>query len=196
MADADVPMDETGGSRRDFIKRSAIVGGALVWAAPAVQTIGMRAAAAQTISPPDAPCDTQIAMNINDKGQWIFDGDGDFTAPDRCDLAGCSSFGSTADLKDLKTAVTTAKWWSLVTIDGKQAFTFDLKVLADTYNGFSVNNIHVNALALRTAGKCTGLPAQLCEPVPPPTGQQFTVTRGDDPCGVQTVSLCLCAQVI
>jgi hypothetical protein len=43
--------DATGVSRRDFLKRGAALGGAIAWATPVVQTIGMRAAFAQTASP-------------------------------------------------------------------------------------------------------------------------------------------------
>ncbi len=42
---------EIGMSRRDLLRRSAIVGGALLWAAPTIQTVGMKAAAAYGPSP-------------------------------------------------------------------------------------------------------------------------------------------------
>lgn len=48
------PIDmesEVGMSRRDLLRRSAVVGGALLWAAPAIQTVGMKAAAAYGPSP-------------------------------------------------------------------------------------------------------------------------------------------------
>ncbi|MDX1621292.1 MAG: hypothetical protein R3320_09895 [Nitriliruptorales bacterium] len=41
---AGAPPMERGISRRDVLRRGAIVGGALVWTAPTVQTLGMRAA--------------------------------------------------------------------------------------------------------------------------------------------------------
>ena len=44
------PIDlktEVGLSRREMLRRSAIVGGALVWSVPAIQSMGMKAAAAQ-----------------------------------------------------------------------------------------------------------------------------------------------------
>ncbi len=43
--------DKDGLSRRDFLKRSAALGGALVWVTPVVQVVGMRPAFAQAVSP-------------------------------------------------------------------------------------------------------------------------------------------------
>ena len=42
---------QMGVTRRDILKRGALVGGALVWATPVVQTIGMQRAQAQVVSP-------------------------------------------------------------------------------------------------------------------------------------------------
>ena len=44
---------ETAGAitRRQALKRGAVLGGALVWATPVVQVVGMRPALAQTVSP-------------------------------------------------------------------------------------------------------------------------------------------------
>lgn len=52
----------SGLSRRDFLKRGAILGGAVVWATPIVQVVGMRPALAQTTSP---VCDQIYAIKIN-----------------------------------------------------------------------------------------------------------------------------------
>jgi hypothetical protein len=43
--------DATGVSRRDFLKRGAALGGAIAWATPVVQAVGMQSAFAQTTSP-------------------------------------------------------------------------------------------------------------------------------------------------
>ena len=43
--------NKDGLSRRDFLKRGAALGGALVWVTPVVQVVGMRPAFAQTVSP-------------------------------------------------------------------------------------------------------------------------------------------------
>lgn len=48
-------------SRRDFLKRGAALGGAIAWATPVVQTIGMRSALAQTASP---ACNAWYAAKI------------------------------------------------------------------------------------------------------------------------------------
>ena len=47
------PLDEESGgiTRRQALKKGAILGGALAWATPVVQVIGMRPALAQTVSP-------------------------------------------------------------------------------------------------------------------------------------------------
>jgi uncharacterized protein YfaP (DUF2135 family) len=49
--------DNEGLSRRQLLKRGAIVGGGLLWATPAVQTIGMSRALAQVTSPGEPPTD-------------------------------------------------------------------------------------------------------------------------------------------
>ncbi|MDX1468864.1 MAG: twin-arginine translocation signal domain-containing protein [Acidimicrobiia bacterium] len=45
--------ESQGITRRDLLKRGAALGGAVVWATPIVQTLGMGRAYAQTASPPD-----------------------------------------------------------------------------------------------------------------------------------------------
>jgi hypothetical protein len=54
MAHEDMSPPEAGATRRDFLKRSAIVGGA-VWAIPAVQMVSMSAAHADSPSAPSNP---------------------------------------------------------------------------------------------------------------------------------------------
>jgi hypothetical protein len=51
--DSENPVDgQVGGiTRRQALKRGAVLGGALAWATPVVQVVGMRAAQAQTVSP-------------------------------------------------------------------------------------------------------------------------------------------------
>ena len=53
------PLDEQAGgvTRREALKRGALLGGALVWATPAVQVIGMKPAFAQSVS---APCQFEL----------------------------------------------------------------------------------------------------------------------------------------
>lgn len=46
------PVEPSGAlTRRQALKRGAILGGALAWATPVVQVVGMRPALAQTVSP-------------------------------------------------------------------------------------------------------------------------------------------------
>ncbi len=59
--------NKDGLSRRDFLKRSAALGGALVWVAPVVQVVGMRPAFAQTVSPVGV-CDDFFAVKIEEDG--------------------------------------------------------------------------------------------------------------------------------
>ncbi len=51
-ARGDVKKERTGITRRDALKRGAVVGGAVIWASPVVQTIGMRDAWAQSTPSP------------------------------------------------------------------------------------------------------------------------------------------------
>ena len=53
MSDTDT-LNESGLTRREILKRGAVLGGALVWGTPVVQVIGMRPAMAQSTSP-DCP---------------------------------------------------------------------------------------------------------------------------------------------
>ena len=47
------PLDEESGgiTRRQALKKGTLLGGALMWATPVVQVVGMRPALAQTVSP-------------------------------------------------------------------------------------------------------------------------------------------------
>ena len=56
---------QTGITRRDALRRGALLGGALTWSVPVVQLVGMRPAMAQTASP---SCDATFCSNI------VFDG--------------------------------------------------------------------------------------------------------------------------
>ena len=71
MDNTDTTNPETGITRRELLKRGAVLGGALVWATPVVQTIGMRAAFAQSTSPdcPNLYCvkaDVKGGSNLGD----------------------------------------------------------------------------------------------------------------------------------
>jgi len=54
-------MSEHDVSRRDFLKRGALLGGALVWTTPVVQVVGMNPALAQAASP---ACNVWYAVKI------------------------------------------------------------------------------------------------------------------------------------
>lgn len=59
----------TGISRRDLLKRGAALGGAVMWATPVVQTLGMGRAFAQTASPPATGQDiSYIGINVDCPG--------------------------------------------------------------------------------------------------------------------------------
>ncbi len=58
-------MNKDGLSRRDFLKRGAALGGALVWVAPVVQVVGMRPAFAQSVSP---ACTDSFAIKFEEGG--------------------------------------------------------------------------------------------------------------------------------
>ena len=51
--------DESGMTRRDLMKRGAVVGGTLLWVAPAIQTYGSKAFAQENGS---AACDACVAV--------------------------------------------------------------------------------------------------------------------------------------
>lgn len=64
--------DEQGGlSRREVMRRGAVIGGAAMWAVPTVQTIGMRGASAGT---PKNPC-TGFAYNVFLDANGLVDGE-------------------------------------------------------------------------------------------------------------------------
>ena len=50
MSDQEIPQ-QTGLTRREVLKKGAVLGGALAWGTPVVQVIGMRPAVAQVTSP-------------------------------------------------------------------------------------------------------------------------------------------------
>ncbi len=66
------PIDmetEVGLSRREMLRRSAIVGGALVWSVPAIQSIGMKAAAAQVAVPSPGACASCYCFSLRHNGR-------------------------------------------------------------------------------------------------------------------------------
>ncbi|HDL48403.1 MAG TPA: hypothetical protein ENH33_00370 [Actinobacteria bacterium] len=60
--------EQQGLTRRQMLKRGAVFGGALVWAVPVVQTIGMTPALAETTSPPVGGCQTHYAIRVDRSG--------------------------------------------------------------------------------------------------------------------------------
>ena len=118
--------NKDGPARRDFLKRSAALGGALVWVTPVVQVVGMRPAFAQTVSPggvcdvfyavkidPDEPGPTHcvsIHMQTNPNTQQCLDVDATGVVP----IDGGCAFVTAVDMTDPK------KW--LITLDPQCEF--------------------------------------------------------------------------
>ncbi len=64
--DDDNTSEGTGGlSRRDMLRKSALVGGTLVWVAPAVQTLAAPAFANGSTTPGDQPCKYKFGLKWN-----------------------------------------------------------------------------------------------------------------------------------
>lgn len=65
--------DRSGLSRREALKRGAVLGGATLWATPIVQSLTVRPAFAQaTPVPPGVDGPSYIAMNVTCSGvQWV-----------------------------------------------------------------------------------------------------------------------------
>jgi hypothetical protein len=61
-------QQQSGITRREMLKRGAIFGGAVVWATPVVQTVGMRRALAQAPSDNCIPDNWAIEMVLNQQG--------------------------------------------------------------------------------------------------------------------------------
>jgi hypothetical protein len=57
--------DESGMTRRDLMKRGAVVGGTLLWVAPAIQSFGSKAYAQEQGSP---LCDACVSTSFNPPG--------------------------------------------------------------------------------------------------------------------------------
>ena len=58
------PSPNQGITRRDLLKKGAVLGGAVVWVTPIVQSVGMGRAFAQAVSPCTPPI-SYIAMNVS-----------------------------------------------------------------------------------------------------------------------------------
>ena len=56
MGESTTDDTRSGLTRREAIKKGAIVGGTVLWVAPLVQSVGMSPASAQTVSPPAGDC--------------------------------------------------------------------------------------------------------------------------------------------
>ena len=64
-------------TRRDLLKKGAVLGGAVVWVTPIVQSVGMGRAFAQTTSPCTPPI-SYIAMNVTcPTGEFFIKWEGD-----------------------------------------------------------------------------------------------------------------------
>lgn len=59
-------------SRREVVKRGAVVAGTLVWATPVVQTVAMSSARANGSPPPAFDGPSYVAMNVQCNGQVYF----------------------------------------------------------------------------------------------------------------------------
>lgn len=57
--------ESQGITRRDLLRRGAVLGGAVVWTTPVVQTLGMGRAFAQTASPEGGKDISYIAINVD-----------------------------------------------------------------------------------------------------------------------------------
>ncbi len=77
---------ETGLTRRDLLRRGAIVGGSLVWIAPAIQSFGARAYASQGPSP--GTCAACYCFTLDS---------GNLLVKDFCDDNGVNGFKLNAD---------------------------------------------------------------------------------------------------
>jgi hypothetical protein len=65
------PSTNQGITRRDILKKGAVLGGAVVWVTPIVQSVGMGRAFAQAVSPCMPPI-SYIAMNVTCDGDQFF----------------------------------------------------------------------------------------------------------------------------
>jgi hypothetical protein len=69
----DVPEDTSQGiSRRDLLRKGAVLGGAVVWVTPVVQTLGMGRAFAQTASPEPGQDISYVGINVVCEGESYF----------------------------------------------------------------------------------------------------------------------------
>ena len=206
MTDDNSEVDPGGTSRRDFIRKGAIVGGALVWAVPAVQSIGMRAASAQTVSPPDnPPCDTQMTVNVAANGtSWSLGDDGVVPGRGTCDFVGgvCADVGTDSDRAALFDAIQNSGWSQRVTVDGHGCVAFDLDILEAYHNQNTIENCSLTAILVK-AGSVHSTTA-VCQDESSPTTRQFTICRLQEvnPVNgqletkdVSSVTLCLCCHV-
>jgi hypothetical protein len=65
--------DESGMTRRDLMRRGAIVGGTLLWVAPAIQSIGSKAYAQVGQGPSPGNCAACYCYNVDTDGNLVAD---------------------------------------------------------------------------------------------------------------------------
>lgn len=92
MADMEQSEDHGGLTRRDMIKKGALLGGTLMWTTPAIQAVGMRPALAQTPSP---TCNVWYAVKIERVGEL-----GDWECFDIFDQTNPNGTGTCLDVED------------------------------------------------------------------------------------------------
>ncbi len=101
-------------TRRDLLRRGAVLGGAVVWTTPVVQTLGMGRAFAQAASPVQEPCTPEvsfIAMCVTCDGEdylikWENEGDGKWDTRDPVCGLDCGPESTAVLGSDLKFTVT------------------------------------------------------------------------------------------
>jgi hypothetical protein len=115
-------------TRRDLLRRGAVLGGAVVWTTPVVQTLGMGRAFASTASPVgDGPDVSYIALVLACDGvstwyvKWEADGNGSFE-DDPGSMQECSN---TLNLAGAQKA--DGDQWLEVVPQGNNCFTVKLK---------------------------------------------------------------------
>lgn len=68
MEEAGTPAQPEGLNRRDMLRRSALVGGSLIWTAPAVQTLASPAFADSSPAPGNGPCELTFFVKYDIPG--------------------------------------------------------------------------------------------------------------------------------
>lgn len=195
MNDTTPDTDSGGMSRRDMLRRSALVGGAVVWMAPAVQTLAAPAFAAGSLVGGGGACEYRFFIKYDLVGGFATT---DGSCPDFVTACVASGNVTVTPAAGGQSATISAGTLALGTVTATldptnvNCVTIDFNLL----NGCNVDEAS-SALVVKEGNNCTGDAVQLTSATNDQTNDRYRLCSSGTPgtgTGLSHVDLCICVQ--